>query len=377
MRFLTLTRVFFLGFVLFLAWASMFELDQAVKAQGQLIPGTRTQVIQAADGGVLEKLAVSEGDIVKAGQVLATLESERAMSGVEEGRARVAALMAALARAQAEATGSPLVFDPVVRKYPNFEQEQRGLFAQKLKGLQADLATLEAALDMARDEYGINERLFKTGDTSRLELMRAKRQVAELAGRIESARNKFMQDARQEATKIQEELSSQRFKLNERNSVLEHTHLTSPVDGVVKVLKINTVGGVLRAGDELMQISPTDVGLLVEVKVMPADIGQLHVGLPVSIKLDAYDSAIFGSLNGHLDYISSDTLTEQGPNGQTLVYYRSRVKIDTVNVNPKIKFDVLKPGMTASVDILTGTRSVLSYLLKPVLKAFLGAGTER
>lgn len=377
MRILTLTRVFFLGFVLFLAWASMFELDQAVKAQGQLMPGTRTQVIQAADGGVLEKLAVSEGDVVKAGQVLATLESERAMSGVEEGRAKVAALMAALARAQAEATGSPLVFDPVVRKYPQFEQEQRGLFAQKLKGLQADLATLEAALDMARDEYGINERLFKTGDTSRLELMRAKRQVAELAGRIESARNKFMQDARQEATKIQEELSSQRFKLDERNSVLEHTHLTSPVDGVVKILKINTVGGVLRAGDELMQISPTDVGLLVEVKVMPADIGQLHVGLPVSIKLDAYDSAIFGSLNGHLDYISSDTLTEQGPNGQTLVYYRSRVKIDTVNVNPKIKFDVLKPGMTASVDILTGSRSVLSYLLKPVLKAFLGAGTER
>lgn len=377
MRILTLTRVFFLGFVLFLAWASMFELDQAVKAQGQLMPETRTQVIQAADGGVLEKLAVSEGDVVKAGQVLATLESERAMSGVEEGRARVAALMAALARAQAEATGSPLVFDPVIRKYPHFEQEQRGLFAQKLKGLQADLATLEEALDLARDEYSINERLFKTGDTSRLELMRAKRQVAELAGRIESARNKFMQDARQEATKIQEELSSQRFKLNERNSVLEHTHLTSPVDGVVKVLKINTVGGVLRAGDELMQISPTDVGLLVEVKVIPADIGQLQVGLPVSIKLDAYDSAIFGSLNGHLDYISSDTLTEQGPNGQTLVYYRSRVKIDTVNVNPKIKFDVLKPGMTASVDILTGSRSVLSYLLKPVLKAFHGAGTER
>jgi membrane fusion protein, adhesin transport system len=377
MRILTLTRIFFLGFVLFLAWASLFQLDQSIKAQGQLMPETRTQVIQAADGGVLEKLAVSEGDVVKAGQVLATLESERAMSGVEEGRAKVAALMAALARAQAEGSASALNFDPVVRKYPHFEQEQRGLYAQKLKGLQAELATLQEALELAKDEFAVNEKLFKTGDTSRLELMRAKRQVAELAGKIESTRNKYMQDARQEATKIQEELASQRFKLEERTSVLEHTQLTSPVDGVVKILKINTVGGVLRAGDELMQISPTDVGLMVEIKVMPADIGHLHVGLPVSIKLDAYDSAIYGSLFGQLEYISSDTLTEQGPNGQPLVYYRSRVKIDTSKANPKIKFDLLKPGMTASVDILTGSRSVLTYLLKPVMRAFMGAATER
>lgn len=377
MRILTLTRIFFLGFVLFLAWASLFQLDQSIKAQGQLMLETRTQVIQAADGGVLEKLAVSEGDVVKAGQVLATLESERAMSGVEEGRAKVAALMAALARAQAEGSETALSFDPVVRKYPHFEQEQRGLYVQKLKGLQADLATLEESLELAKDEFAVNEKLFKTGDTSRLELMRAKRQVTELAGRIESTRNKYRQDARQEATKIQEELASQRFKLEERTSVLEHTQLTSPVDGVVKILKINTVGGVLRAGDELMQISPTDVGLLVEVKITPVDIGQLHVGLPVSIKLDAYDSAIYGSLFGQLEYISSDTLTEQGPNGQLLVYYRSRVKIDTSKENPKIKFDSLKPGMTASVDILTGSRSVLTYLLKPVMRAFMGAATER
>jgi adhesin transport system membrane fusion protein len=285
--------------------------------------------------------------------------------------------MAALARAQAEGAESALSFDPVVRKYPHFEQEQRGLYVQKLKGLQADLATLEESLELAKDEFAVNEKLFKTGDTSRLELMRAKRQVTELAGRIESTRNKYRQDARQEATKIQEELASQRFKLEERTSVLEHTQLTSPVDGVVKILKINTVGGVLRAGDELMQISPTDVGLLVEVKITPVDIGQLHVGLPVSIKLDAYDSAIYGSLIGQLEYISSDTLTEQGPNGQPLVYYRSRVKIDTSKENPKIKFDSLKPGMTASVDILTGSRSVLTYLLKPVMRAFMGAATER
>lgn len=372
-----MTHILLLGLGLFLGWAALFEIEQSVRAQGQLVPGTRTQVIQAADGGVLEKILVSEGQSVKAGQVLATLEPERATAGVDEGRARVAALSAALARARAEASGRTPVFGREFLAHPDVVADQLALYAQRRQGLAAELDTWTEALRLAQDELRINESLFDTGDTSRLELMRARRQVTEIEGRIQSVRNKYLLDARQEAAKLQEELSSQRFKLEERQSVLQHTELGSPVDGVVKVLRINTVGGVLRAGDELMQISPTDVDLLVELRISPADVGQLSPGLPVSVKIDAFDYSIYGSLTGTLEYISADTLTEQTGAAPAQTFYRARVRLERVQGNAKLPLEALKPGMTAAVDIRTGTRSVLTYLIKPITKALVGAGSER
>lgn len=365
----------FLAFLL--AWASHFELEQTVHAQGQVMPVTRTQVIQAADGGVLEKLHVLEGEQVKAGQVLATLEKERATAGVDEGSAKVAALSAALIRARAEAYDQTPVFPAALQKWPEFVAEQRLLHAQKRKSLEAELLMLQESHALVKEELMLSQKLFDSGDISRFELMRAKRQEVELAGRIESIQNKYLQDARIEATKLQEELTSQRFKLDERQSVLQHTELTSPVAGIVKSLRINTVGGVLRAGDELMQISPTDVELMLEAKVQPVDIGQLRTGLPVSIKLDAFDYSIHGALQGHLAYISADTLTEPGPNGQTQTFYRVQIKFDPAQTNLKLRLSELKPGMTAGVDILTGSRTVMTYITKPISKAFQGAASQR
>lgn len=358
-------------------WAANFDIDQTVRAQGQIIPMARTQVVQVADGGVLEKLTVVEGQTVVAGEVLAVLEKERANASVDESRARAASLATALTRARAEAQEITPKFSAESRQYPDVVAEQMALFRQKRQGLEADMATLQESLTSAREELLLNERLFATGDISKLELMRAKRQVSELEGKMASTRNKFLQDARLEATKIQDELSSTRFKLDERQSILQHTELTAPMDGVVKSLKINTIGGVLRAGDELMQISPTEGDLVLEIKVMPVDIGNLKVGLPASIKLDAFDYSIYGSLHGNLDYISSDTLTEQGPRGEAAVFYRTRVSVNRDHSNPKLRRSVLKPGMTATVDIQTGSRSVLTYLTKPITKAFQGAATER
>jgi adhesin transport system membrane fusion protein len=165
--------------------------------------------------------------------------------------------------------------------------------------------------------------------------------------------------------------------------VLGHTEITAPVAGVVKTLRINTIGGVLRAGDELMQISPVEGDRVVEVKVNPADIGQLTLGMPVNVKLDAFDYAVYGTLGGTLGYISSDTLTEQMGNGPPLTYYRAHVRLDqggadaSRSVNPKLANVVLKPGMTATVDIRTARRTVLQYLAKPVFKTFGGAMNER
>lgn len=363
--------------ITFIFWAAFYELDQTVRAMGQIVPGTHTQVIQVADGGVLEKLLVREGQSVKAGQVLAVLEKERANAGVEEGRAKVAFLQTALIRARAEASQQAPNFNSIPGKYAEFVQEQTALYQQRLAGLKEDMFSLTEALDLSKKELIINEKLMETGDISVLELMRAKRQVADIVGRISAVKNKYLQDARQEAAKLQDDLSSQTFKLDERQSVLDHTALISPVDGIVKSLRMNTLGGVLRAGDELMQISPTDVDLLLEIKVMPVDIGQLNLGLPASIKVDAYDYTIYGSLDGKLEYISSDTISEQGPNGQVTSTYKARISFNPKQVNPKLSLRELKPGMTASVDIQTGSRSVLTYLFKPISKAFQGAATQR
>lgn len=361
----------------FIGWAAVFEIDQTVRAQGQFIPSSRTQVIQAADGGVLAEILAKEGQTVKAGERLAILQPERPNAAYQEGRARAAGLAIALERAQAEASGREPRFGKEFGDFPDIVALQTSLHLQRKRTLDQDLASLNEALVLTREELRLSESLLKTGDISQMEVMRARRQVSEVQGRINGTRNRFLQEARQEASRLQEELTSNKYKLEERKSVLDHTVLTAPVAGIVKYLRMTTVGGVLRAGDEFMQISPADGGLMIEAKINPADIGQLSTGLPVGIKMDAFDYSVYGTLKGKLTYLSSDTLSEQGGNGQVATYYRAQVVLDRDHTNPKLPVDLIKPGMTASLDIQTNRRSVLAYLLKPVSRAFDGALNER
>lgn len=363
----------------FVGWAALFDIDQTVRAQGQLIPGAHTQIIQTLDGGVLSELRVQEGDSVKADQVLAELESDRARAGYDESGVKLAAIRIALLRAQAEAAGHAPSYGKEFADYPDLQAAQLQLYQQRKSGLDQALRALDDSLALANDELHMNEALFATGDTSRLELLRARRQVTEIQARTSELRNKYLQDARQETAKQEEELSSQRYRQIERRNVLEHTVLTAPLAGVVKSLRVNTVGGVLRAGDELMQISPTDGELVLEVRVSPSDIGLLSLGLPATVRLDAFDYTVYGSITGALVYLSSDTLTDQAPNGQSQSYYRARVRLDAQSLqnNPKLRGVSVKPGMTATVDIRIGERSVLAYLIKPIARAFGGAMRER
>ena len=374
---LSLIAVLAAMLVVFLAWAAWFEIDQTVRAQGSVITSARTQIIQAADGGVLSEILVQEGQEVKAGQKLAMLEKDRSNAAYEESRSKVAALQAGLIRARAESTETKPVFPASVRAYPEFVAAQERLFAQKRESLNDATSALEDALKLAREELVMNQSLLKSGDVSRIEVMRALRQVSDLEARLSETRNKYAQEARQEVTRLEDELSSQRYKLEERRSVLEHTDLIASVAGIVKYLRVNTIGGVLRAGDELMRISPTESDMVIEAKINPVDIGQLELGLPVLVKLDAFDFSVYGMLTGKLTYLSSDTLVEQGANGQTMSYYRAHVRIDANQANAMLARVSLKPGMTSTIDIKTRTRSVLRYLLKPVIKTFSGALNER
>jgi adhesin transport system membrane fusion protein len=359
--------------VLFVVWAASFEIDQIVRAQGQIIPQEKTQVIQAADGGVIKELRVSEGETVTKGQVLALLESDRARAGVEEISNRIAGFQISRIRAQAEAMGVQPKFAQFAQSHPDLVSSQRALYVQNQTALLKDTEALAEQVRLAKTELDLVQRLFDRGDISRIELMRTQRGLVDAQQKLHTVQEKYKSDARRELAKIEEEITSQRSKLQERQSVLDHTEIQASLDGVVKSLRINTLGGVLRSGDELMQISPTTGGYIVEAKVNPADIGQLQVGMPVTVRLDAFDYSIYGSLSGKLTYLSADTLTEQGSDGRSQIYYRAKVQINTIAPTHRIQASDVKPGMTASLDILTGHRSVLTFITKPIVRAFSGA----
>ena len=367
-----------LGLFLFIAWAATFHIDQGVRATGQVISSAHTQIIQAVDGGVLSELRVAEGQQVKLGEVLAVLEKNRAEAGFEESRDKVASLTIAMTRARAEAQLQAPVFGEAFKAYPEFVRAQQTLYLQKKRTLDEDLHGNQQSLLLAREELKMTEALLKDGDVSQLEAMRAKRQVTEIEARLAASTNKYRQDASAEAAKTEEDLASVNSKLAERKNILEHTELLAPVAGVVKYLKVTTIGGVLRGGDELMQIAPNDDDLIIEAKVNPTDVGQLRVGLPVSVKVDAFDYSVYGMLHGDLIYISPDTLSESGQSGQTQTYYRAKIRLPRLQAHNTKAYDIVtKPGMTVSIDIRTGTRSVLNYIAKPVFKAFGGALIER
>ena len=391
---LTGTRLLLLGLLSFLGWASLSHMDQTVRSNGQVIAASRNQIIQAADGGVLTKLLVTEGQQVHAGQALAMLETTRTEASYQEVKSKLSALHAALARANAESSGQALAFHKNDAANSAFQSGQAQVYLQRKQGHLDELKLLRAGLELSEDELRMSQSLLKTGDVSQLEMMRAQRQVHETQGRIAGVQNKYLQDAKQDVIRLQEEISTNQFKLNERQSLLDHSVLTTPVDGVVKFMRINTVGGVLRAGDELMHISPSTGGYIVEAKINPSDIGELRIGQPVSLKLDAFDYSVYGMLNGTLSYISSDTFTDSTASGATQAFYRIQVQIDPNTPSEsaqtlgnaslysnqaahRLRLSDLKPGMTATLDIRTRSRSVLQYLAKPVQKAFSGALHER
>ena len=360
--------VFMVSLIAVVFWASVGKIDQVTRAQGQVIAVERTQIIQSPDGGVLTALHVKEGDFVKAGQLLATLQKERAQAAVSDTRAKVAALRITLARLQAEIFEKPLQFDPSLLSYTDYIHNQTELYNKRQRAFKDEVNALTKILALADDELKINRQLEATGDVSRAELLRLARSSADIAAQLTGKRNKYFQDAQAEMTKTQEDLSTQVEQLNDRTSLLEHTELLAPVDGVVNNIKVNTLGGVVRQGDTVMELLPGGNNLIVETKIMPADIGFVKIGQTASVKLDAYDYSIFGGMQGQVHYISPDVLTEDTKQGP-MTYYRVRVMITgTEFKGDKASQIQVRPGLTASVEIKAMDRTVLSYLTKPLTK---------
>ena len=370
-------RIMVCGLLLLLIWASVGDIDQVTRAQAQLIAAERTQLIQSPDGGVLTQLHVKEGDEVKAGQLLVTLQKERAAAAVSDSQAKVAALRITLARLHAEVYGRRLVFQDDLKAYPEYIRNQTDLYNKRQTAFKDDVSALERTLELASAELKINSQLAATGDVSRVEILRLQRTVAEIRAQLVNKKNKYFQDAQAEMTKAQEELSTQSEQLRDRSQVLEHTELLAPVDAFVNNIKINTLGGVVRAGDTVMELLPQVGDLVVEAKIPSSDIAFVALEQDVSIKLDAYDSSIFGAMHGNVSYISPDVLTEETRQG-AVTYYRVRIRLTNTEFNgDKAKEIHLRPGLTASVEIKAMERSVLSYLIKPISKIFSQSMGER
>jgi len=360
-----LTAVGFAGLV---GWAGVAEIDQVSRANGQVIPSGRVQIVQSTDGGVIAAINVKEGDRVRKGQVLVTLDRIRLAAAVDEGRAKVASLKTVKARIEAELFDKPLDFSNDVKDFPDFMANQRQLFAKRRAAQTQDIAALNRMLRLVRQELTMNQPLLAYGDVSRSEMLRLERSVADIEGQIANRQNKYLQDLQTEYAKVEEELVTAEQTLTQRLAALADTELEAPADGIVKNVRLTTIGGVLRPSDEVLQIVPTGEELIVEAKVSPSDIAYVRLGQEASVKFDAYDSSIFGSAHGRVSYISPDTLAEQRPTGEQ-VFYRVHIRVNTAAMHPRSGEKIqIQPGMTASTEILTGRNTVLKYLLKPIIK---------
>lgn len=363
--------------VIFGVWANWAVLDQITRANGVVIASSKTQVIQSMDGGTIENLLVKEGDAVEAGQPLVQFDTTRVQASYLESRAKMAGLSATVARLQSEVLGTPLAFPKELDAYPLFVKAQTMLYDKRQSAIREEVQALQGMVDLAQKELELTAPLLKSGDVSLTEVLRLQRQVADLKAQITNKNNRYFQDAQAELSKAQEDLAGVQQNLAQRKNQLDLTELRAPVRGIVKNVRITTQGGVVRPGEEVMQIVPVEDDLVVQAKVSPTDIAFLKIGQHATVKIDAYDYTIYGDLSGKLTYISADTLSEDLRQGE-LPYYRVMVRTEgrRFSARPNEQLDI-QPGMTSTIEIKTGQRSVLSYLLKPVVKTLSESLGER
>lgn len=365
-----------IGIIVLVVWAYFAQIDQVTRATATVIASARTQDIQAVEGGVLTEILVKEGEEVTKGQLVVTLEEERAQAAVANASSKIAALKAKLARLEAEIYERPLRFPDDIKSYSEYVGNQTQLYNRRRQAIDQDVSSLQKMMVLAQQELSMNEPLLEYGDVSQADVIKLRRQVAEIQAQITNKRNKYFEEAQSEMTKAQEELDTELEQLRDHSQVLEETKLFAPTDGKVNNILITTIGGVVKPGEVIMEILPTSSDLIVEAKVSPVDIAYVKEQQAATVKLDAYDYSIFGAMNGTVTYISPDTLMEQTPKGEE-PYYRVQIKIIGAEFAERSDEIVIKPGMTASVDIKAQERSVLSYLTKPITKTFSEGLGER
>lgn len=357
--------------VVALVWASFSQVDEVTLAEARVIPSSREQVISSLEGGVLSELMVEEGDQVAKGQAIVRLEPTRFESQYREGISKQLSLKATRARARAEAYNLPLDFPPEVKASPGLVTNETKAYEARKRVLEESVAALRKSQELIANEIAISEKLSKQGLFSEVELSRLRRQENDLNQQVMERVNRFRAEANTELTRTEAELGQLAPNLSARLDTLQRTTLKAPVKGIVKNIRYTTIGAAVSPSAPILDIVPVDETLLFEARLDPKDVSHVSVGLPVSIKLSAYDSAIYGELQGKVELVSPDTFREDARpvEGQPMNYYRVMISASIDPAHPRQKDMQIIPGMQATTQIKTGNKTIMQYLMKPVSKA--------
>ncbi|WP_435926744.1 HlyD family efflux transporter periplasmic adaptor subunit [Dryocola sp. BD613] len=352
----------------FMTWASICRLDEVTTGSGKVIPSSREQVIQSLEGGIIHKLLVREGDIVERGQRLAQLDRTRSESSVLESESRLNAALATAARLNAEVNNSELVFPSELDDDVELVKQETALYRSRRDSLVKGLAGLRQGAALIQRELSLTRPLVTQGAASKVEVLRLERQKNELENKITEMQNQYYVRAREELAKANAEIEAQRPVMKGREDSLTHLTFNAPVRGIVKDIEVTTVGGVIPPNGKLMSLMPLDDQMVIEAQISPRDVAFIHPGQKALVKVTAYDYSIYGGLEGEVAMISPDTL--QDAVKRDVYYYRVYIRTLSNSLTNKQgqEFPVF-PGMIATVDIKTGNKTIMDYLLKPLNKA--------
>lgn len=355
------------GLMVFLVWAYFSPLDEVTIGTGKVTPSSHAQKIDSLDGGVILNLLVQEGSIVHKGQLLAKLDPIRSQSNYGEAASRVQTLRAETERITAELTGAPLKFSADVLKSPDLVARETQLYISRKQNRDETVKNLQRSLLLVNQEINMTQPLVAKGAAGEVEVIRLKRQASELSGKINEAINQYAVRAREEQVKTNGDLDAELQVMAGKKDQVTRSELYSPVHGIVKDIQVSTVGGVLQPGGKLMEIVPIEDQLLIETRINPRDIAHIRPALPATVKISAYDSSIYGNLAGKVESVSPDTLQDEVKRDQ--FYYRVYIRTNKAFLTNRIgrRFPIV-PGMVASVEIKTGEKTVLQYLIKPLNK---------
>jgi len=358
--------------VLFIVWAALAWVDEIVRAPGAVVSSSRPQIIQNLEGGILAELNVAEGDVVEEGQILARLYGTQYQATVDELDDEIAALDIRRLRLEAEMQGKDAFDIPadIEGRVPAIAASERNLLQARLTEYQARVAGAEAVAEQTTREMELVEKMYKREIAPLIELTRAKKANSDAQNKLSEAVTSAEKERATDYSKTQGELASLRQKRKLSEDQLSRTTLLAPMRGVVNKLSVTTIGGVVRPGEEILQIIPLDEDLFVEAKVKPRDIASVRMGQEATIKLSAYDYTIYGSLHAKVIFVSADTFKDErsrNPDGDP--HYKVTLAVDRAAFTERQKSLEIRPGMQADVELQTGGKTILTYLTKPLYKA--------
>ncbi len=402
--------------VVFLLWANFATLEEVSRGDGQVIPSSEIQIIQSLEGGIVESFPVKTGELVKKGQVILHLRNEQFKSDLSASEQKYYGILTTVVRLQAEADEKPLEFsEDVTKRVPDSVRAERDAYNANRKQQEGQLAVLDqqrsqrqqevaelkrrisdisSVLSLAQEERAMVAPMVERGAANKMELLQLDRQIAqqraELNGlrlalprsetavkeadeRINELKSGFRANAQRELAEKTIEMNTVRETMSAHRDRTDRSEIRAPMDGIVKDIKISTVGGVARAGEPIMEIVPVDDLLVVEGRIKPSDIAFITVGQKAVVRLSSYDFSIYGAMEGKVTDIGADSFT----NDKGESFYRIRVETNAEKLRKGEKEFDIKSGMQATVDVITGEKTVMQYLLKPFIKASQTALRER